>query len=152
VRWAVATLILAAFAFPASAGADVPAAWQHKALETAQRVWQPACGTLTVRFADPATVGGDASWGGWAYLGQCAIYEPAGHDWLGYPEFCSNVLHEAGHAAGREHSDRGIMQPHATISRFVSTVRIDGRVRRMVVWTGADQRCVRPQDLRARDN
>jgi len=129
---------LLALSVPADADANVPVAWQRKALTTAQRVWQPSCGALRIQFAQARDFGGTEQWGGWAYAGECTIYEPAGRSWLGYPEFCTAVLHEAGHAAGRGHSDRGIMNPEQVISRSVNLA--DGR--RVVVWRGVDRRCL----------
>lgn len=122
-----------------------PVRWQRQALATAQRVWHPACGVLSLRFATPpAQVPESGLWTGWAYNGDCVINIRASTRWAGYPDFCSTVLHEAGHAAGLGHSanPRSIMYPDHTIS--VSSGRENGR--HVTHWTGADARCIRPVD------
>lgn len=136
------------------ARADAPDAWQRKALTLAQRVWHPDCGTLRIEWANASDFGGDAEWGGWAYVGECTIYEPAAHYWLGYPEFCTDVLHEGGHAAGYGHSSKGIMRAERIVG--YSRNRINGRLARPH-WTGVDRRCLpsqsrhpRPRSRRAR--
>lgn len=132
----VAVLLLCC---PAQARATAPDAWQRKALTLAQHVWHPPCGTLTIKWANPADYGGNVEWGGWAYLGDCTIHEPAEHYWLGYPEFCTDVLHEGGHAAGYGHSDKGIMQAERVIG--YSRNRINGHLANPH-WTGVDHRCL----------
>lgn len=150
MRLHAATLaLLAVLLLAAPAHAAAPDAWQRKALALAQRVWHPACGTLTIQWADPADYGGDGdgSWGGWAYLGECTIYEPADHSWLGYPEFCTDVLHEGGHAAGYGHSDRGIMRAWRIIG-YSGHNRRDGKLL-PPHWDGVDRRCLpRPTERR----
>lgn len=143
-RLALVLAAIALLAWPAQARADAPDTWQKQALATAQRVWHPACGTLTIAWKDPASVGGTAEWGGWAYVGNCTIYEPAGRGWMGYPDFCTAVLHEAGHAAGYGHSDRGIMAPFRIVGHSVN----NDNGKRRVLWSGVDRRCIRPRDRR----
>jgi hypothetical protein len=136
-----ATVLVASLWAPSAQAQDggAPDAWQRKALTLAQRVWHPTCGTLSIQWAAPADFGGTPEWGGWAYLGECTIYEPAAHYWLGYPEFCTDVLHEGGHAAGHEHSDRGIMEAQRTIGLSHNTR--DGHAL-TPKWTGVDRRCM----------
>jgi hypothetical protein len=140
----ILTLIL--LTTPATASGDVPVGWQREALKTAQTVWRPACGTLRISWENPATArvstGSTEAWGGWAYLGECTIHEPLGRDWMGYPDFCTAVLHEGGHAAGHGHSRRGVMVAQRLTG--LSIGRVNGH--RRVSWSGVDRRCVRPQD------
>lgn len=128
---------------PASAVADAPLAWQQRAIETAERVWGPQpCGPLRIEWSAPEQFGGTELWGGWAYAGECVIYEPADRIWLGYPDFCTAVLHEAGHVAGRAHSSVGIMRAERQVSR--SSGMEGGR--RVVRWGDVDRRCLRRGD------
>jgi hypothetical protein len=137
------TLVLAALVFAAPAQANAPRNWERAALATANRVWGPqTCGALSIQWAQPADFGGTELWGGWAYTGECVIYEPADRVWLGYPDFCTAVLHEAGHVAGREHAARGIMRAERTVAR--SSGRERGR--RVVHWGDVDPRCLRARD------
>lgn len=139
--------VFVAFAlFAPAAQAGAPDAWQRRALEVTQRVWHPACGTITIEWQDPALAGGTVEWGGWAYLGECRIYEPTTRVWLGYPDFCTAVLHEGGHAAGYGHSARGIMAPDRMVAR--NEARRDGKF--LLLWSGVDRRCLRKTDHAAR--
>lgn len=142
---AAAAVLLALALFAPAARADAPVAWQHRALATAEHTWHPACGQLTISFDDPTLFGGDNTWGGWAYAGNCTIHEPASHHWLGYPEFCTDVLHEAGHAAGSGHRPRGIMRAERSIVRTEAVISSHGHARDVVQWAGVDRRCL-PRD------
>lgn len=139
-------------AITAQAQADVPVAWQHKAVNIAQTVWRPSCGQLAVRFGDPATVFTDPSFvHEWATPGDCTVNIDQNHEFLGFPDFCTLVLHGAGHAAGF-HEEGGpdggahssnpdsVMYPFGSPVR--SVVRVEGSKRRFVVWDGVDQRCL----------
>ena len=139
----VLAALLAALVLATPAQANAPQNWERKALATAERVWGPqTCGPLRIEWADAADFGGNELWGGWAYTGECVIYEPAGRAWLGYPDFCTAVLHEAGHVAGREHRASGIMRAERM------TARSSGRElgRRVVHWSDVDPRCLRARD------
>lgn len=130
------------------ADAGAPVAWQTKSLELVERVWKPQCETLTIAFAQPPAgiVEADmvANVSGWATPGTCTIFLNESTEWLGYPHMCTVVLHEGGHLVGREHSDRGIMQPVGFVGRGRGTV--NGR--RVIMWDGVDRRCLRPMDKR----
>lgn len=132
--------------FPLAAHAGAPGPWQRKALETAQRVWHPTCGQLTIVFGTPPVELADAP--EWAYLGQCQINIDQSRGWLGYPEFCNLVLHGAGHAAGMGHSSnpRSIMFPLGVVMR--NEVKVSGSRRVRVVWYGVDPRCVPPYGVK----
>jgi hypothetical protein len=153
---AIVVVPLALMSMPAAARADTPAAWQRKALETAQRVWHPACGGLSIAFADPAsfdivTINGTrtADAAGWGSAGDCQIDLAQGRTWDGYPEFCTVVLHEVGHVVGHDDTTGpGIMNSQRIIAREVGrSARRDGRWGAWRVdWPGADHRCIRPMD------
>lgn len=144
-------LVLAALVLPSTAHADAPVAWQHKALALAQTVWHPTCGTLTLRFASPVPAF-DSSTGvtvsepaGWTAMGHCDLHLSDTQGWrsLGYPIFCTDTLHEAGHAANMpDNLGRGVMNNHAMPSHGVGV--ISGR--RIAIWTDVDRRCIRPMD------
>lgn len=138
VRLITITAIAFALLAPA-AHADAPLAWQHKAASVAQHTWKPACGTFVIRFA-PASEGPRLKrLRGWAPFNQCTLYFPAEYVWLGYPEFCTWVLHEGGHGAGHPHAARGIMRAKRTVIREEYTT--DNRHYR-VRWINADARCL----------
>lgn len=138
-RTLTAALLLLAL-WPATASASAPAPWQQKALALAQQTWRPACGQLTLSFGQPPEETADAA--GWAYKGDCGINIRSDKTWLGYPEFCDTVLHEAGHAAGLEHSTnpRSVMFPLGVVMRNLA--RVEGSRREYVSWTGVDRRCL----------
>lgn len=144
------TLLAAA---PAARAFPPPRAWQTRALQVAQYVWHPACGTITLSIDNPTglTVLGigpnmqpvdepaaDAS--GWAAIGQCEIHVNRDTDWLGYPDLCMTVLHEGGHAAGLGHSAKGIMSPYGSVALDMAwSKRLH---RRFAIWQGVDARCM----------
>lgn len=129
MRYILTTLALLLALSPAAARADAPLAWQHKALAEAQLVWHPTCGQLRLVF----TTTHDGAIGE-AALGGCDLYLAKSVEWMGYPEFCHVVLHEAGHAANVGHRARGIMRP---LPLFDIGRGANGKV----VWGGVDYRC-----------
>lgn len=156
--------VLAVASVAVALAAPGPAAWQRKALTTAQRVWHPACGTLALTYRDPsaAIVVDDAPSRagqpvpddevlGFTATGSCDLGLSSRVDWprMRYPVFCSVVLHEAGRAAGLAGDDStGIMSTLFAPGRDISRVYRHGRWHRRVIWSGVDRRCVRPMDRR----
>lgn len=124
-----------------------------RAVAVAQRAWHPSCGRLRVSFDDPRTADTVLDDGtpidyasGWAMPGVCTIHLSRAQPWVAYPPLCEVVLHEAGHVAGRGHSHdpRSIMYPVSMWVRTVGTLtRANGRVTRVVRWSGIDRRCLR---------
>ncbi len=114
----------------------------------AERVFHPACGRPAIVFEDAsqshAGFPGDAPVArptGWARAGECVIHLDRDHAWLGYPELCHVVLHEAGNVAGYgdDWTDpRSIRYPLPQITR--TTARVGGRV--ITRWDGVDRRCL----------
>ena len=124
-----------------------------RALAVAQRVWHPTCGRLRVSFDDPRTANTVLDNGtpidyasGWAMPGDCTIHLSRAQQWVAYPPLCEVVLHEAGHVAGRGHSQNphSIMYPTSLWIRTIGTItRAHGRAKRVVSWSGIDRRCLR---------
>lgn len=124
--------------------AALPAVAQP-ALDLAQKVWHPTCGKLSISSEHPPASLPDTgeSIGGWAWPGDCTIRVRIDKKWLGGPELCETVLHEAGHVAGRLHSDKpeSIMYPLQNVMRGRS--RVEGSKRSVITWGGVDKRCLR---------
>jgi hypothetical protein len=155
-RWWVCAVLLVPLAAPAAACGDAPVAWQRKALAVAARVFHPACGPLSIVFEDAAQAHAGFPEGpasepqagqpaeqpaGWARAGECIVHLDRDHRWLGYPEFCHVVLHEAGNVAGYGDdwsNPRSIRYPLPFITK--TTARIGGRT--VVRWSGVDRRCL----------
>jgi hypothetical protein len=149
---------------PPASAQQIPSAWQRKALETAQRAWNPVCGRLSLNISDPATAlvvddapsrAGQAVPAnevmGFTATGSCSLGISTRMDWrqLRYPAFCDTVMHEAGRAAGRTGTDAvGVMSTIGGASRDISRTWRHGRWHRRVIWSGVDRRCIRPMDRR----
>jgi Matrixin len=124
-----------------------------RALHVAERVWHPSCGRLRVSFDDPRTANTVLDNGtpidyasGWAFPGDCTIHLSRAQQWVAYQPLCEVVLHEAGHVAGRGHSQnpRSIMYPESLWVRTIGTIRrARGRAKHVVSWSGIDHRCLR---------
>jgi hypothetical protein len=145
VLLAISALLL----FAPSADAHVSWLWQKEALAVAQRVWHPSCGALHISFGDPISAGfsPDAPVVGWTYLNSCENHINQDFLWLGYPQFCTVELHEAGHSAGRPDTDGpGIMNRYLTPSRGDWYYKRHHRWHRKVIWYDTDRRCIRPAD------
>lgn len=146
---------------------DAPVAWQTSALATAQRVWHPACGQLSLTLSDPAKSGltvvddavGDPSYGqaipfdqvvGFTVAHDCHLHlTSVSVDWrmMGYPYFCTITLHEAGRGAGMPGTNGpGVMNIRPSVSEVDDYVRHDGWIYQVAHYQGADRRCYRPQD------
>lgn len=151
----VASLVLfGALAFPAVSSADAPVAWQHKAVALSEHVFSPTCGPLTVAFEDPTQShaglpdhpDGQAAPAverpaGWALKDVCIVHVDMTKVWLGYPEFCRVVLHEAGNVVG--YSDdwgnpHSIRYPDPLVTKTIA--RVGGRT--VTRWSGVDRRCL----------
>lgn len=122
-----------------SASAYAPVAWQRKALSTAEKTWGPqTCGALRLQWGNPADFGGSDLWAEWAWADNCNIGMPSERAWLGYPDFCTAVLHGAGHVRGLGHSTRGIMKAERQVVR--TEAEINGK--EYVRWGDVDRRCL----------
>jgi hypothetical protein len=160
--WKALLGMLAVMTFPAPSQPAIPFAWQSKALALSEHVWHPACGRLTITYRDPDKTGVvvvDDTTGrvvhraaGFTAKGSCALGISTAYDWrsLGYPVYCSVVLHEAGRAAGAVGTTGpGVMHVGVSfVSHGVSHFWRRGRWHRRVIWSGVDRRCIRPVDLR----
>lgn len=135
---AVVWLLVLALASTAEARVGAPVAWQRKAIKQAEKTWHPACGGLSIVFEVPPPAASADDWAGWAFVNECLIHLNAARDWVGYPDFCQVVLHEAGHVTGRGHAEHGIMRPSFLIAR--TEIATHGHV--VTQWDGVDRRCL----------
>jgi hypothetical protein len=121
-------------ALPLLAPATAHAGWRiDRATEIARIVWHhPVVDRMTIRWA---LLPPGSSVSAWADKGD--VWFPADRP-LEWEPFCSLVLHETGHLAGAQHSDRGVMAPEAVFEKESGTV--NGH-RAKPRWTGTDPRC-----------
>lgn len=151
LAWLAASLALVPGAVQAR---PVPRTWEHSALGVAARTWHPAQ-PFRIVYADPRTAGAvfpagnDPAAGrhavdpsGWATVGS-PIYVNRYQRWLGYPQFCTVVVHEGGNVVGWGHDDwsnpNSIRYPLGTVTKTFGVV--NGH--RVVHWTGVYRRCLR---------
>lgn len=130
-----------------SAAARVPAV--RPALRLAQRVWHLWGLTVSSDPVPPLLMvsEGIGDVAGWAWPGDPVIHLHRHLLWLGGPDLCETILHEAGHVAGRGHSTnpRSIMYPSQFVIRGAGWVAADKHHRavHVVTWIGVDRRCRR---------
>jgi hypothetical protein len=122
-RLAVIALIVC-FAWPSVAEAG----WKmDRATAIARVVWHHPCvDRMTIRWGITRQLNAAA----YAARETCAAVLNV-EDRVPWPVFCTNVLHEAGHLAGMDHTRRGVMQ--------AETVFVQSGHR----WLGSDPRCAR---------
>jgi hypothetical protein len=135
-----------------SRGVEQPA-WQvSRARAIAEKAWahHPCVERMRVRWAPPYD--GRASTAAWADEVDCVVTFNDGRR-LGWPEFCTRLLHEAGHLAGyRDVSnpddpatpeDESMHSADPNNLMYAEDLHVYGRVRRHGRWVdvGGDARC-----------
>lgn len=126
------------------AASHVPAV--RPALRLAERAWHLRGLSVDSEPVPPGLVSELGDIAGWAWAGDPVIGLHRHLLWLGGPELCETILHEAGHVAGRGHSSnpRSIMYPVQWVIRGEALIAFPGgRRRRVIQWSGVDRRCLR---------
>lgn len=131
---ALALVVALVSAAPAQAGWRV-----SRASAIARVVWKSAAvDAMQIRWGTPPSAAEGGVVAGWTDTATPGIVWLNAQLPLEWEPFCTVVLHEAGHLAGREHSDHGIMRPVQSFDRTTGTVH--GR-RVGASWSGTDNRC-----------